>query len=127
MAKAVTGLGCKSHRWSASSPARNSRTRRICHSHGRASCIVRSNHRTVMGTQTGRQRRMDLVLSWKDSKIKSSQVKSQVPQVKSSQSVSYFTVPPRAHPSTGSQSGSATPGLTQVPSTRSQGLLNCRK
>ena len=35
-----------------------------------------------------------------------------------SQSVSYFTVPPRAHPSTGSQSGSATPGLTQVPSTR---------
>jgi hypothetical protein len=44
-----------------------------------------------------------------------------------SQSVSYFTVPPRAHPSTGSQSGSATPGLTQVPSTRSRGLLNCRK
>ena len=39
-----------------------------------------------------------------------------------SQSVSYFTVPPRAHPSTGSQSGSATPGLTQVPSTRSRGL-----
>ena len=33
----------------------------------------------------------------------------------------------RAHPSTGSQSGSATPGLTQVPSTRSRGLLNCRK
>ena len=31
-----------------------------------------------------------------------------------SQSVSYFTVPPRAHPSTGSQSGSATPGRTQV-------------
>ena len=30
-----------------------------------------------------------------------------------SQSVSYFTVPPHAHPSTGSQSGSATPGLTQ--------------
>ena len=29
-----------------------------------------------------------------------------------SQSVSYFTVPPRAHPSTGgSQSGSAAPGL----------------
>ena len=28
-----------------------------------------------------------------------------------SQSVSYFTVPPRAHPSTGSQSGSATPGV----------------
>ena len=25
-----------------------------------------------------------------------------------------FTVPPRAHPSTGSQSGSATPGLTQA-------------
>ena len=46
-----------------------------------------------------------------------------------SQSVSHFTVPPRAHPSTGSQSGSATPGLTQVevPSTRSRGLLNCRK
>ena len=42
-----------------------------------------------------------------------------------SQSVSLdFTVPPRAHPSTGSQSGSATPGLTQVPSTRSRGLLN---
>jgi hypothetical protein len=40
-----------------------------------------------------------------------------------SQSVSFFTVPPRAHPSTGSQSGSATPGLTQVPSTRSRGLL----
>jgi hypothetical protein len=43
-----------------------------------------------------------------------------------SQSVSDFTVPPRAHPSTGtgSQSGSATPGLTQVhvPSTRSRGL-----
>ena len=38
-----------------------------------------------------------------------------------SQSVSNFTVPPRAHPSTGSQSGSATPGLTQVPSTRSPG------
>ena len=34
------------------------------------------------------------------------------------------TVPPRAHPSTGSQSGSATPGLTQVTSTRSRGLLN---
>ena len=33
------------------------------------------------------------------------------------QTVSYFTVPPRAHLSTGSQSGSATPGLTQVPST----------
>ena len=30
-----------------------------------------------------------------------------------SQSVSYFTVPPRAHPSTGSQSGSAAPVLTQ--------------
>ena len=40
-----------------------------------------------------------------------------------SQSVSYFTVPPRAHPSTGSQSGSATPSLTQVQSTRSRGLL----
>ena len=38
-----------------------------------------------------------------------------------SQSVSYFTVPPRAHPSTGLQSGSATPGRTQVPSTRSRG------
>ena len=38
-----------------------------------------------------------------------------------SQSVSFFTVPPRARPSTGSQSGSATPGLTQVPSTRSRG------
>ena len=35
---------------------------------------------------------------------------------------SYFTVPPRAHPSTGSQSGSAAPDLTQVPSTRSRGL-----
>ena len=56
VAMAATGLGCKSHRWSASSPARSSRTRRICHSHGRASCIVRSNHRTVMGTQTGRPR-----------------------------------------------------------------------
>ena len=32
-----------------------------------------------------------------------------------SQSVRYFTVPPRAHPSAGSQSGSAAPGLTQVP------------
>ena len=41
-----------------------------------------------------------------------------------SQSVSYFTVPPRAHPSTGSQSGSATPGLTQVPSTRSRHLTH---
>ena len=40
-----------------------------------------------------------------------------------SRSVSYFTVPPRAHPSTGSQSGSATPGLTQVPSTRSEALI----
>ena len=38
-----------------------------------------------------------------------------------SQSVSYFTVPPRAHPSTGSQSGSATPGLTQVPSVLAPG------
>ena len=40
-----------------------------------------------------------------------------------SQPVSYFTVPPRAHPSTGSQSGSATPGLLvnkrdKSPSTR---------
>ena len=38
----------------------------------------------------------------------------------------YFTIPPRAHPSTGSQSGSqsgsATPGLTQVPSTCSRVL-----
>ena len=34
------------------------------------------------------------------------------------QSVSCFTVPPRAHPSTGSQSGTAAPVLTQVPSTR---------
>ena len=34
-----------------------------------------------------------------------------------SQSVSYFTVPPRSHPSTGSQSGSTAPVLTQVPST----------
>ena len=39
------------------------------------------------------------------------------------QSVSYFTVTSRAHPSTGSQSGSAAPDLTQVPSTRSRGLL----
>ena len=31
-----------------------------------------------------------------------------------SQTVSYFTVPPRANPSTGSQSGSAAPVLTQV-------------
>ena len=55
-----------------------------------------------------------------------------------SQSVSYFTVPPRAHPSAVSPSGSAAPGQTQVPSdaapgqpqvpsTRSQGLLNFRK
>ena len=43
-----------------------------------------------------------------------------------SQSVSYFTVPPRAHPSTGSQSGSATPGRTQVPSTRSRGQFRAR-
>ena len=38
-------------------------------------------------------------------------------QVVTSQSVSYFTVPPRAHPSTastGSQSGSAAPDLTLV-------------
>ena len=34
---------------------------------------------------------------------------------------------PRAHPSTGSQSGSAAPVQPQVPSTRSRGLLNCRK
>ena len=42
-----------------------------------------------------------------------------------SQLFAYFTVPPRAHrhPSTGSQSGSAAPNLTQVPSTRSRGLL----
>ena len=33
----------------------------------------------------------------------------------------------RAAPSIGSQSGSAAPVLTQVPSTRSRGLLNCRK
>ena len=32
----------------------------------------------------------------------------------------------RGSPS-GSQSGSAAPVLTQVPSTRSRGLLNCRK
>ena len=47
-----------------------------------------------------------------------------------SQTVSYFTVPPRAHPSTGSQSGSATPGLTTNTSTEyslQRGLLNCRK
>ena len=42
-----------------------------------------------------------------------------------SQSVSNFTVLPRAHPSTGSQSGSAAPVQPQVPSTRSRGLLNC--
>ena len=53
---------------------------------------------------------------------KSSQGKNPV-----SLAVIYFTVPRRAHPSTGSQSGSATPGQTQVPSTRSRGLLNCRK
>ena len=42
----------------------------------------------------------------------------------SHQSVSYFTVPPRAHPSTGSQSGSATPGQ---PATRrpSQNWMPC--
>ena len=51
------------------------------------------------------------------------QLYSQVNSSQVSQSVSYFTVPPRAHPSTGSQSGSATPGRTQVPSTRSRGLL----
>ena len=33
-----------------------------------------------------------------------------------SQSVSYFTVPPRAHPSAVSPSGFAAPGQTQVPS-----------
>ena len=47
-----------------------------------------------------------------------------------SQSVSYFTVPPRAHPSTGSQSGSATPGLThgtEYSLPAPGGLLNCRK
>ena len=38
-------------------------------------------------------------------------------------SQTYFTVPPRAHPSAGSSSGSAAPVLTQVPSTRSRGLL----
>ena len=38
-----------------------------------------------------------------------------------SQSVSYFTVPPRAHPSTGSQSDSAAPVQPQVPSARSRG------
>ena len=32
-----------------------------------------------------------------------------------SQSVSYFTVPPRAHPSAGSQSGSATVSRITVP------------
>ena len=36
------------------------------------------------------------------------------------------TVPPRAHSSAGSPSGSAAPGLTHVPSTRSQGLFNYR-
>ena len=35
--------------------------------------------------------------------------------------------PPALHRLAESQSGSATPGLTQVPSTRSRGLLNCRK
>ena len=46
-----------------------------------------------------------------------------------SQSVSYFTVPPRAHPSTGSQRVRLrhSRSRTQVPSTRSRGLLNCRK
>ena len=43
-----------------------------------------------------------------------------------SQSVSYFTVPPRAHPSTGSQSGSAAPGLTQVPSVNVRGAQASR-
>ena len=44
-----------------------------------------------------------------------------------SQSVSYFTVPPRAQPSAGSPSGSAAPGLTQVPSagrTRNPGIAS---
>ena len=42
-----------------------------------------------------------------------------------SQSVSYFTVPPRAHPSTGSQSGSATPGSnTSTEYSLARGLLN---
>ena len=47
-----------------------------------------------------------------------------------SQSVSSFTVPPRAHPSTSSQSGSATPGRSNTSteySLPSRGLLNCRK
>ena len=43
-----------------------------------------------------------------------------------SQSVISRSLPP-AHPSTGSQSGSAAPVQPQVPSTRSSGLLNCRK
>ena len=34
---------------------------------------------------------------------------------------SHYTAPPRAHPSAGSPSGSAAPGLSQVPSTRSRG------
>ena len=38
------------------------------------------------------------------------------------QSVCYFTVPPRAHPSAVSPSGFAAPGQTQVPSTRSRVL-----
>jgi hypothetical protein len=42
-----------------------------------------------------------------------------------SQSVSYFTVPPRAHPSTGSQSGSATPVLTQDPETHRRIRAGC--
>ena len=41
---------------------------------------------------------------------------SRSPVVKSvSQSVSYFTVPPRAHPSAGSPSGSAAPGGSRDP------------
>ena len=43
---------------------------------------------------------------------------SRSPVVKSvSQSVSYFTVPPRAHPSAGSPSGSAAPGGLGIPNT----------
>ena len=42
-----------------------------------------------------------------------------------SQSVSYFTVPPRAHPSTGSQSGSATPG--PISPTRDWGNFQYKK
>ena len=38
--------------------------------------------------------------------------------------VSYFTVPPRAHPSACSPSGSAAPVQTQVPSTRVLSVYN---